>query len=423
MRRVAVPFLAVVAILATSNCGVDTAHRDRPTRTEDRSPGPTATLAPASGAGQGLLLAMVVLDSDQRGRPVPLPARLGILSELHGQWRYQMIDDPDSNVFHKAMVWAPAGGSAGILTAGGQRAILKLWRRGRVPEILWEADFGGRFNRMRDVEAADLYGDGNPVLVVATHDQGVVAVVRPRLDDASEVIELDRQPDTIVHEVEVGDLDGDGVLEVYATPSLPNRLDGTPQPGRVVRYVPATGSPRTLVADLGQRHAKEILVEDIDGDGRDELYVVVEAVTGGRVEIRRYDRDSDVAGGATIAVLPDTMCRFLTAGDLEGDGTTELVAAAKSSGLWLLRPPGKAAARWSLESVDQHSSGFEHAAVLVDLDGDGRDELYVANDRGAEVNQYRWRGGGLQKRTIHSYPANFAGFTWNIMPVPVELIP
>ena len=100
-----------------------------------------------------------------------------------------------------------------------------------------------------------------------------------------------RKPNTFVHEVEVGDLDGDGKPEVYATPSEPNRLDGTPQAGRVVRYVPKKKEGRVVVADLGSRHAKEILVADVDGDGRDELYVSVEAAEGGSVEIRRYDAE------------------------------------------------------------------------------------------------------------------------------------
>ena len=51
-----------------------------------------------------------------------------------------------------------------------------------------------------------------------------------------------------------------------------------------MRYVPsAEGAARrrTVVADLGTRHAKEILVEDVDGDGKDELYVAVEALMAG----------------------------------------------------------------------------------------------------------------------------------------------
>ena len=77
--------------------------------------------------------------------------------------------------------------------------------------------------------------------------------------------ELDALPDTFVHEIEIGDLDADGALEVYATPSEPNRLDGTPQSGEVVRYVPSRKEGRHVVAALGDRHAKEILVDDVDG--------------------------------------------------------------------------------------------------------------------------------------------------------------
>ena len=90
------------------------------------------------------------------------------------------------------------------------------------------------------------------------------------------------------------------------TPSEPNRLDGTPQPGKVTRYVPNKDEGRTVAADLGMRHAKEILVDDVDGDGRDELYVAVEAKMEGQkpnvriaepVEVRRFDADTDPTAG------------------------------------------------------------------------------------------------------------------------------
>ena len=129
---------------------------------------------------------------------------------------------------------------------------------------------------MRDVEVADLFGDGRDSMAVATHDQGIVATIHPDGSGGFDVQELDVEPNTFVHEIEIGDVNGDGTLEVYATPSEPNRLDGSEQSGQVVRYVPKDGEGRVLVADLGDRHAKEILVDDVDGDGTDELYVVVE---------------------------------------------------------------------------------------------------------------------------------------------------
>jgi hypothetical protein len=283
---------------------------------------------------------------------------------------------------------------------------------------------------MRDAEVADLYGDGGAAIVVATHDQGIVAVLRPKPDGAFEVLELDREANTFVHEVEVGDLDGDGVLEVYATPSEPNRLDGTPQSGKVVRYVPRRGEGRVVVADLGERHAKEILVEDMDGDGRDELYVSVEGTTGpdgktlaDRVEIRVYRADTPATAGVRIATLPDRLSRFLTAGDVDGDGRKELVAAAFSSGVWLLHPESGPGAEWKAEVIDADSAGFEHAAILTDLDGDGTDELYVASDKHKEVRRYVWRSGRAIRETIYRRPDARPIFTWNLMPVPVELVP
>ncbi len=370
---------------------------------------------------KGLMAALAVLEKGPDGKPVPQPARLGILTQTNGKWNWSEIEDADSNVFHKAMVYSPREGVSGILTAGGTKAMLKFQAGDAEPELLWEKDFGGKWSRMRDIEVADIYGDGTATIAVATHDQGVVATVRPGSGGTWEITELDRQENTVVHEVEIGDLNGDGVLEIYATPSAPNKLDGTPQPGWVTRYVPAAGESGVIVADLGDRHAKEILVDDLDGDGTDELYVALEAVAGGQVEILRYDAGTDPADGLSVATLPDTLCRFLTAGDIDGDGVKEMVAAAHKSGLWLISP--RVDGPWRVTLIDGGSGGFEHAALLTDLDGDGIDELYVANDRGGEINRYVHTEAGLEKETLFVYPAGLSGFTWNLMPVPVGLIP
>jgi hypothetical protein len=388
---------------------------------------PPAATAPRSAAApadlaQGLVLALSTFENGPDGKPVPR-SELMVLVRKGGEWRARSYGDAESNVFHKAFAWTPPGGEPALVTLGGSAAAVKLWRKGEnglaPAETLWQVDFGGKFSRMRDGEVADLDGDGTSELVIATHDQGVVAVLRAKPGAPAEVSELDRKPDTFVHEVEVGDLDGDGKPELYATPSEPNRLDGTPQHGEVVRYA---GGARTEVADLGTRHAKEILVTDVDGDGRDELYVSVEAAEGGSVEVRRYEAGADPKAGQVVATLYDPMARFLTAGDVDGDGKRELVVAAKDSGLWLLRRGADPRAPWRSELIDARSKGFEHAALLADLDGDGLAELYAASDDDKEIRRYAWDGQRLAREVIHRRSDPLPVLTWNISAVPAELV-
>lgn len=419
--------------------------------------------------------------SPEQGSSEPSP---GSPLQLRG-----VLEDPKSNVFHKALVAPraffaslpgsqdaadsakPTSQKSGIVTLAGSVAAVRLWpwpteaqHRGAIVSdataTLWQEDFGGKFSRMRDGEWADTDGDGVPELVLGTHDQGIVALLRAQRPDSRErdrqapaattptapaarqrpdgvqIEVLDQEKDTFIHEIEVGDVDGDGVQEIYATPSEPNRLDGKPQHGTVVRYNPGKGEGRKVVADLGNRHAKEILVTDLNGDGRDELYVAVEALTKGKdphieivkpVEIRRYTAKDSPTAGQVIATLPDRLCRFLTAGDVDGDGRQELVAAAFRSGLWLLVPPEDRASSvnepWQRRSIDKESGGFEHAALLTDLDGDGRDELYVGADEQGELRQYRWQGSIASKptrTTILKRQGPTVWMTWNITAFPEQ---
>lgn len=399
---------------------------EQPTAAPDDAP-----TAKRNDLGKGLLLAYSQFDGAKPGA-----ARVEMLIPEQGGFKAVPLEDPDSNVFHKALVHAPAGKPPSLFTLAGMKASVKQWKKsptGFKPETVWTEAFGGKFDRMRDGEFADLYGDGTLSLAIATHDQGVVAVLRPE-GDGWKVEKLDRTADTFIHEIEIGDLNADKVLEVYATPSEPNRLDATHQSGRVVRYVPKLGEAgkRQVVADLKKRHAKEILVDDVDGDGKDELYVAVEAATKGDrknvqivepVEIRRYDADTPADKGVVVATIDDRFCRFLTAGDVDGDGKKELVAAAFRSGVWLMRPGTDPKGQWSIENIDRESSGFEHAALLTDLDGDGTDELYVAADEQGEVRRYTWKDGKATRETIHRLAKPKAMLTWNIMPLPPELFP
>jgi len=327
------------------------------------------------------------------GKPKPGPARMEIWQETPDGWTRSRLQDPESNVFHKAVQY-----DGGIITIGAEQAMVKKWTYADgawSSKLLWKRSWGGKFDRIRDLEIGDVDGDGKDELVVATHDAGVVAVIEPEEADGTGkgVTELDQLADTFVHEIEIGDVDGDGKNEFFATPSERNRANES-QAGKVVMYKYQGGKyVRTVVEEEAGTHAKEILATDIDGDGKSEFFSVFEAATDANknvirpVTIRQYALGKDGSFTHTdIATIDDRQTRFLVPGDFDGDGRQELVAAAMKTGLWYLdSADGKT---WTKTLIDANSGGFEHACYAADLDGNGSLDLYVASDDQHELRVY-----------------------------------
>lgn len=386
------------------------------------SPAP-ANLAPAAsalteplagGPSPTILLAKAqfeyVTDSAGRRTPRPGPAKLVLLRHTENGWQESRIEDPDSRVFHKAIPAALHHERGEILTIAGTSAALKSWHWDGAAwsqRTLWQPTFGGQWDRLRDVELADVTGDGRVDIVLATHDEGVVAVLE-RTADGWVPGELDRAPRTYVHEIELADVDGDGTLEIFATPSHPNRADLVSQGGAIVMYRRSGETfTRSVVEEFPDTHVKEILTAAVEEGAGPSLFAAVEALTRtvGQslriirpVEIRRYRYDSGAWSQEVIATLDDQQCRFLAAGDVDADGAIDLVASAMRSGVWLLRRTADGS--WQKLLIDGASTGFEHAMTLCDLDTDGRLEVIVAADPEKELARYVWEGGGFRKEVL-----------------------
>jgi hypothetical protein len=402
----------LVLLVALTAC----TQKPTPTETTLPPPEPSAPVSvPAKAAKLGknsLLLAQAQFKwADENGerKAKPGAAKLVVLTWDKGKWDERVLEDEESRVFHKA-----ACVDGGILTIGATQAKLKLW----TPDLatastLWTATFGGKWDRLRDFELLDA---GH--IAIATHDQGVIALLS-RTQEGWTAKELSRKPDTFVHEIEVGDLDGDGKLEIYATPSDPNRVS-TSQSGAIVAFDPPSYEMSTVTTFTGS-HAKEILVADIDGQPGQELYAAVEAeLTPGPngvtvsqpVEIRQYTKRAGRWLTRTVAKLDKAMqARVLLAADLTHSGHGELIVTTMKDGIWRIIP-GADQAPWQLSQLDSESTGFEHAAQTYDIDADGTPELYASADDQDEVRQYVWTGESFKRTSIAKMDKS--DITWNI---------
>ncbi len=176
------------------------------------------------------------------------------------------------------------------------------------------------------------------------------------------------------------------------------------------------------VVRFPHRHAKEILVTDIDQDGIDELYVSLEAeskkVDGQRqiiqpLEILQLTRSPKGKWKKrVVATLPKgVQARVLIAADLRGKGTPSLIVTTMRDGIWEIEPaPGKKP--WNATVIDATASGFELAAGVADLDEDGKLELYAAADNQDEVRSYSWNGSAYESQVILQLPKR--DLTWTI---------
>ena len=269
----------------------------------------------------------------------------------------------------------------------------------------------------------DLDQDGFNDVALTARDRGVILVFLQHASGA-----LGPDPDLVLtgtslpEELAIGDLDGDGRLDLAATGALgadrvqiylqnsAGVLASSPsaslvtgsRPGPVdIRDLNGDGRGDLLVLEPGDRSLSlwlqsedgslprtatktiatdgfpgALSVGDYDGNGLEDLAVL--DLDGGEVVIFLNDAASGIETVPSLRLKSGRGSEWLSTGDLDGDGRTDLAVTnldAATITVWLQEDEGLREVPHQVLEVGR----FPGATAVGDLNGDGRDDLAVAD--------------------------------------------
>jgi len=238
----------------------------------------------------------------------------------------------------------------------------------RTPAVLWSINLGSHFGA-RDWIASDTNGDGQTEVVLIRGGRLVARHVDGTLVWATDLLGF-----TDVRAVH--DFDRDGRREVFAGAAELGLFVIDSTTGDVLWRTPYDPASR-----LGT-----VFPVDVNGDGREELYVADDGCSmGGAGTGRVYSFPAPwTAPDVTTLNTADHgyWCgRWQSAGDVDGDGALEIVTLAHQQVVLYDPATGEPTARTA--DLGEFPYGLA-VATVADVDGDGRDEIVLASNRGGE---------------------------------------
>ena len=236
------------------------------------------------------------------------------------------------------------------------------------------------------VSIGDMDGDGKPDLAVANFNSNTVSVLRSTSvsGTVSFATKVDFTTGTQPISVSIGDIDGDGKLDLAVTNYASNTVS-------VFRSTSVSGTVNFAAKVDFTTGAAPISVSigDIDVDGKADL-----AVANNGINTVSVFRSTSVSGTASFAAKVDfttgAYAYSVGIGDIDGDGKPDLAVAIKNSNTVSVLRSTSVSGTVSFATKADFAAGAQPYSVSIgDLDGDGKPDLTVANFSASTVSVLR----------------------------------
>lgn len=246
----------------------------------------------------------------------------------------------------------------------------------------------------------DIDGDGKHDLMIPNETGGTVSVLRNTstvgaLDATSFAAKVDFVTGAGPHSVFLEDLDADGKPEMVSANFNSNTLsvlENTSTPGVI------NASSFATKVDFGTgTNPQSVGITDVDGDGKPDLVVTNGNAGTNTLSVLRNTTSPGIINASSFTAKVDFTTGFyprsLAIGDIDGDDKPDLVIANFSSNsISVLRNTSTAGSITDgsfAASVNFTTGSGPHAVSISDLDGDGMNDIVVANGGSASVGAFK----------------------------------
>ncbi len=230
------------------------------------------------------------------------------------------------------------------------------------------------------VATCDVDGDGKPDMVIANSGSATISVLRntSTSGNISATAKVDFATGSFPTSVAIGDVDGDGkpdivvanagssTISVFRNTTTAGSIDASSFAAKVDF---ATGTTQYGIA-----------IADVDGDGKAD--VITANQNSNNISILR---NTSTSGSISVAAKVDftagTTPRSVAAGDVDGDGKTDLVVANNNSNtISVMRNTSSPGSISIAPKVDFTTGTTPRSVAIGDLDGDGKPDFVTTNN-------------------------------------------